>query len=173
MILLSDCVICCRRTDCVTSPRCRCWLRPAARSAPTPAPPPPSPARPPPGRRARRRAGRGRAAGAPPSWSPTPSPCPSNLTRAARRWRPSRWTASEWARAAPSQPPHTSTPGAYIRALQGGCWYILWRSCTLVQYSISSPFLHISVQWLLQVSKRTPKHGGQPQWDQVRVTKEL
>ena len=29
------------------------------------------------------------------------------------------------------------------------------------------------MQWLLQVSKRTPKHGGKPQWDQVRVTKEL
>ena len=41
-----------------------------------------------------------------------------------------------------------------------------------IMYSISYR-LHISVHWLLQVSKRTPKHGGKPQWDQVRVTKEL
>ena len=44
-----------------------------------------------------------------------------------------------------------------------------------VHTSTASPYLSDTnaMLWLVQVSKRTPKHGGQPQWDQVRVTKEL
>ena len=98
-----------RRMAWLTSLRCSCWPRPAARSGRTPGPEPePSSAR---TRSARWPAARpAQNPAAPPSWWATPSPCLSNPTRTPKTGLgPSLWRASGWVRLAAASPPPLSS----------------------------------------------------------------